>query len=108
MRDDIKNNLAKYSSGQINVCGANHFSANNTKVGRNYGGNKYDNMVLKKEPMKRQSNSQSKDPQGQNGLVTKSHKGTFGAAKRLTNEKADRSKRDKLKMAQRENQILHQ
>lgn len=36
VRDDIKNNLAKYSAGQVNVCGVNHFSATNTKVGRQY------------------------------------------------------------------------
>lgn len=26
VRDDIMNNLAKYSAGQVNVCGVNHFS----------------------------------------------------------------------------------
>lgn len=36
VRDDIMNNLAKYSNGQVNVCGVNHFSATNTKVGKNY------------------------------------------------------------------------
>lgn len=53
VRDDIKNNLAKYATGQINVCGANHFSSNNTKVGKNYGSGKYDNVLLRKEPAKR-------------------------------------------------------
>ena len=36
VRDDIMNNLAKYSAGQVNVCGVNHFSNTNTKVGRQY------------------------------------------------------------------------
>ena len=36
VRDDIMNNLAKYSAGQVNVCGVNHFSNTNTKVGRMY------------------------------------------------------------------------
>ena len=30
------NNLAKYSAGQVNVCGVNHFSATNTKIGNYY------------------------------------------------------------------------
>jgi hypothetical protein len=34
VNDDIMNNLAKYSAGQVNVCGVNHFSATNTKVGK--------------------------------------------------------------------------
>ena len=53
VKDDIKNNLAKYSCGQINVCGANHFSSNNTKVGKNYQNSKIDNMILKKETVKK-------------------------------------------------------
>lgn len=36
VKDDIINHLAKYSAGQVNVCGVNHFSATNTKVGRMY------------------------------------------------------------------------
>ena len=36
VKDDIMNNLAKYSAGQVNVCGVNHFSNTNTKVGRMY------------------------------------------------------------------------
>jgi len=34
VRDDIMNNLAKYSAGQVNACGVNCFSASNTKVGK--------------------------------------------------------------------------
>jgi hypothetical protein len=62
VKDDIMNNLAKYSNGQINVCGVNHFSANNTKVGKNYASNnKYEELILKKEPIKKLSNSQTKE-----------------------------------------------
>lgn len=82
VKDDIKNNLAKYATGQINVCGANHFSSNNTKVGKHYGSGKYDNVLLRKEPVKRQSSSQSKEPQS--ALLKQSKQGTFGGAKRLT------------------------
>jgi len=76
MRDDIKNNLAKYSAGQVNACGVNQFSAANTKVGKQYG-SKPDHIgnILKKETIKKghQSNSQTKDQKG----------GTFGASRRL-------------------------
>jgi hypothetical protein len=57
VRDDIKNNLVKYASGQVNVCGANHFSSTNTRVGKHYSTGKYDNLILKKEAVKRSSNS---------------------------------------------------
>jgi len=57
VRDDIMNNLAKYSSGQANVCGANHFSSTNTRVGKQYNNGKYENLILKKETVKRSSNS---------------------------------------------------
>ena len=36
VRDDISQNLAKYSQGNVNVCGVNHFSSTNTKVGKQY------------------------------------------------------------------------
>lgn len=47
VRDDIMNNLAKYSAGQVNVCGVNHFSSTNTKVSKNY--QKTEAPFLKKE-----------------------------------------------------------
>ena len=49
VRDDIMNNLAKYSAGQVNVCGVNHFSSTNTKVGKMY--NKTDAPYLKKDAL---------------------------------------------------------
>jgi len=48
VRDDIMNNLAKYSAGQVNVCGVNHFSSTNTKVGKIY--TKAEAPFLAKEP----------------------------------------------------------
>ena len=36
VRDDIMNNLEQYSTGHINVCGANCFSNSNSKVARLY------------------------------------------------------------------------
>lgn len=34
VRTDILNNLQKYESGNVNVCGANHFAPTNTKVAK--------------------------------------------------------------------------
>ena len=50
VKDDITNNLAKYSAGQVNVCGVNHFSATNTKVGKIYA--KTDGPKMTKEMKK--------------------------------------------------------
>ena len=36
VKDDIMQNLVKYSQGNVNACGVNHFSATNTKVGKLY------------------------------------------------------------------------
>jgi len=60
VRDDIMNNLAKYSAGQVNVCGVNHFSSSNTKVSKNY--QKAEAPFLKKEARGKHSHSGSKDP----------------------------------------------
>lgn len=51
VRDDIMNNLAKYSAGQVNVCGVNHFASTNTKVGKNYSKtqDKSEALYLRKE-----------------------------------------------------------
>ena len=58
VRDDIKNNLTKYSAGQVNVCGVNHFSNTNSKVGKMYSkGQDTTPVILKKEPKRQQSNS---------------------------------------------------
>jgi len=53
VRDDIMNNLAKYQSGQVNACGVNHFSASNTKVGKQYtkSNDKFDAPLVKKETL---------------------------------------------------------
>lgn len=34
VKDDIMQNLMKYTYGNVNACGVNHFSATNTKVGK--------------------------------------------------------------------------
>ena len=84
-------NLDKYSQGQVNVCGVNCFSANNTKVGKQYGKGQ-EQLILKKETVKKQtSNSQTRE--GQASLSKKG--GTFGGAKRLENS----DKAQKRKMA---------
>ena len=36
VREDILQNLEKYQAGQANVVGANHFSASNQKVAKNF------------------------------------------------------------------------
>ena len=61
VRDDIMNNLSKYTAGQVNVCGVNHFSNTNTKVGKMY--NKTEAPYLRKEAMAggKRSNSKSND-----------------------------------------------
>jgi hypothetical protein len=99
VRDDIKNNLAKYSNGQANIIGANHFSSANTRVSKQYSNGKSDNVILKKEAMKRASNSQSKD--SASGVSNKqTARGTFGSAKRLTHniERAERLKKNIKKL----------
>ena len=62
VRDDIMNNLAKYSAGQVNVCGVNHFSSTNTKVCKMY--NKTEVPYLKKEVMNGGKRSTSKNLDG--------------------------------------------
>jgi hypothetical protein len=54
VKDDIMKNLEKYSNGQVNVCGVNHFSNSNTKVGKLYSksGDKANFNMLKKETLK--------------------------------------------------------
>lgn len=59
VRDDIINNLAKYSAGQVNVCGVNHFSATNTKVGKIYA--KTDAPSLRKDLNGKKSHSVTRD-----------------------------------------------
>jgi len=55
-------NLAKYSAGQVNVCGVNHFSSTNTKVGKIY--TRTEAPFLAKEPSgKKHSQSTGKDSQ---------------------------------------------
>ena len=87
------NNLAKYSAGQVNVCGVNHFSSTNTKVGNQY--KKTEAPFLKKENVgKRMSGSNGKD-QALNlkDMKTAPKGSTFGAAKRITaNEKPKKIK----------------
>lgn len=85
VRDDIMNNLAKYSAGQVNVCGVNHFSSTNTKVSKNY--QKTEAPFLKKEPRTKHSNSGSKDPATTKPGGPSSKAGTFGGQKRLVTEK---------------------
>ena len=34
VRTDIMNHLPKYESGNVNVCGANHFAPSNSKVAK--------------------------------------------------------------------------
>lgn len=70
VNDDITNNLAKYSAGQVNVCGVNHFSATNTKVGKQYQSNK-DVPLLKQFTGKKSSS------------IGKERAGTFGIPKKL-------------------------
>ena len=59
VRDDILNNLAKYSAGQVNVCGVNHFSATNTKVGKMYA--KTEVPFLKKDANGKKSHSVTRE-----------------------------------------------
>jgi len=68
----------------------NHFSATNTKVGRQYS--KTEAVVLKKDANgKKQSHSASKDGQPVAVKAGGSKHGTFGAAPRLANTKAKRT-----------------
>ena len=105
MRDDIINNLAKYSAGQVNVCGVNHFSATNTKVGKMYA--KTDGPKMTKE-MKRQAHSITREDRtvvvrAGGGIVQtigpgsslnhNSKQGTFGGARRIVGSGADKPKR---------------
>lgn len=90
MREDIMNNLAKYSAGQVNVCGVNHFSSANSKVGRQFG--KGETIVLKNNGKKSQSAQKDGQPHSTKQSVGSKH-GTFGAAPRLANTK----KRVKIK-----------
>ena len=69
VKDDIMNNLAKYSAGQVNVCGVNHFSATNTKVGKLYQ-SKNDQPLLKNLGKKSSS-------------IGRKETGTFGVPKKL-------------------------
>jgi hypothetical protein len=51
VRDHITNNLVKYSAGQVNVCGVNHFSNTNSKVGKMYSkAGDTPPIILRKEP----------------------------------------------------------
>lgn len=82
VRDDIMNNLQKYSAGQVNVCGVNHFSNTNSKVGKQYG--KADTKVeklayLKRDPAK--PRAQSKDSANLKGLQKKGS-GNLGIAQK--------------------------
>ena len=63
VRDDILNNIQKYSAGQVNVCGVNHFSNTNTKVGKMYS--KTEAPYLRKEAMGGGKRSNSKGNDGQ-------------------------------------------
>lgn len=40
VKSDISNNLSKYETGNVNVCGVNHFSATNTKIAKAYAATK--------------------------------------------------------------------
>jgi len=104
VRDDIMNNLAKYSAGQVNVCGVNHFSSTNTKVGNQY--KKTEAPFLKKENVgKRMSGSNGKD-QGLNvkDMKTAPKGSTFGAAKRIT--ASDKPKKIKVPKEAHQGQTL--
>ena len=87
----------------MNVCGANHFSSTNTRVGKHYSnGGKYDNLILKKESVKRSSNSHSKDTSGAGLQSRHAVKGTFGGAKRLTTkDRNEKYKRNHPRIAPR-------
>ena len=50
VRDDIMNNLVKYSAGQVNVCGVNHFSNTNSKVGKLYSKGETTPVINTKQP----------------------------------------------------------
>jgi len=96
VRDDIMNNLAKYSAGQVNVCGVNHFSSTNTKVGKAYS--KTEAPYLVKEPnMKKHSQSTGKEGQPLPLQIKQSggKGGTFGVAKRLTGERTKKTTKAK-------------
>lgn len=94
VRDDIMNNLAKYSAGQVNVCGVNHFSSTNTKVGRQYNKTEVAGISRKDTNGKNKHLSQSSN-KDQNVIISAkpagSKHGTFGAAPRLTNAKPKRA-----------------
>lgn len=72
----------------------NHFSATNTKVGKQYS--KTEAVVLKKDANgKKQSHSASKDGQPVAVKAGGSKHGTFGAAPRLANTRAKRTAKPK-------------
>ena len=80
-------NLEKYSNGQVNVCGVNHFSATNTKVGKQYskGMEKDQLALLKKEPMK--TRAHSKDSSHLRGLGQRGSGNIIGSKKLAQSEK---------------------
>lgn len=76
VKDDIMNNLEKYTSGQANVIGANNFGPANQKVAKLYTDTKGPKL-------------KSSSAGGINDQQKGAGKSTFGTTRRLTDEKTN-------------------
>jgi hypothetical protein len=80
VKDDIMQNLAKYSQGNVNVCGVNHFSATNTKVGKQY--QKTEIPFVRKDQLNGKKGLMKSDGQPLSVKGGKKIAGTFGHSKK--------------------------